>query len=108
MFVLVEQLCSMVHLVGFSPVHFMDDCNAIRVAGTRVFEQLWSSGDGMWLFPTLVCLIAGHSVVLSWCACGFSHRRVGVGYALRVSPVVTRLTVYRRTQVDEHVFVRKR
>ena len=23
---------------------------------------LWSSGDGMWLFLTLVCLIAGHSV----------------------------------------------
>ena len=29
----------------------------------RVFQQLWSSGHGMWLFPTLVCLIAGHSVV---------------------------------------------
>ena len=29
----------------------------------------------------------------------FSQRRVGVGYALRVSPAVTRLTVYRRPQV---------
>ena len=86
----------------------MGDCNARFVVGTRVFEQLWSSGDGMWLFPTLIFVIAGHSVVLSWCAYGFSHRRVGVGYALRVSPVVTRLTVYRRPQVDEHVFVRKR
>ena len=30
---------------------------------------------------------------------GLSQRRVGVGYALRVSPAVTRLTVYRRPQV---------
>ena len=30
---------------------------------------------------------------------GLSQRRVGVGYALRVCPAVTRLTVYRRPQV---------
>ena len=34
--------------------------------------------------------------VLNHC---LSQRRVGVGYALRVSPAVTRLTVYRRPQV---------
>ena len=59
-------------------VRCMGDCNARFVVGTRVFEQLWSSGDGMWLFPTLIFVIAGHSVVLSWCAYGFSHRRVGL------------------------------
>ena len=42
---------------------------------------------------------ADHSVVFSWYASGFSHRREGVGDAPRVSPVVTRLTVYRRPQV---------
>ena len=43
------------------------------------------------LLVTLLCYLGAHY--------GFSHRRVGVGYALRVSPVVTRLTVYRRPQV---------
>ena len=84
----------------------MVDCNARFGVGIRVFEQLWSSGDVMWLCPTLILVIAGHSVVLSWCAYGFSHRRVGVGYALRVSPVVTRLKVYRRPQVDVKITVR--
>ena len=52
----------------------------------------------MWLFPILVWLIAGqYDVVFEHD--GFSHRHVGVSYALRVSPAVTRLTVYRRPQV---------
>ena len=38
--------------------------------------------------------------VLNHC---LSQRRVCVGYALRVSPAVTRLTVYRRPQVCEFV-----
>ena len=33
---------------------------------------------------------------------GFSQCRVVVGYALQVSPAVTRLTVYRRLQVLPH------
>ena len=45
------------------------------------------------LLVTLLCYLAVH-----YC---YSHCHVGVSYALRVSPVVTRLTVYRRPQVDE-------
>ena len=43
------------------------------------------------LLVTLLCYLAVH-----YC---YSHCHVGVSYALRVSPVVTRLTVYRRPQV---------
>ena len=43
------------------------------------------------MFVLLCCVLCA--------AFGLSQRRVGVGYALRVSPVVTRLTVYRRPQV---------
>jgi hypothetical protein len=43
------------------------------------------------LLVTLFCYLGAHY--------GFSPFRVGVGCALRVSPVVTRLTVYRRSQV---------
>ena len=46
---------------------------------------------GLPLLVNLFCYLGAHY--------GFSHRREGVGYALRVSPVVTRLTVYRRPQV---------
>ena len=42
--------------------------------GIHVLEQLWSSGDGMWLFPTLVslcCVILVRIMVshLSLCVC---------------------------------------
>ena len=43
---------------------------------------------------SICCFISAHD--------GFSHRCVGVGYALRVSPAVTRLTVCRRPQVGVH------
>ena len=52
------------HLVGFSLGSFVEDCSARCVVDTCVYDQLWSSGDGMWLFPTLVYIVAGHSVVL--------------------------------------------
>ena len=45
---------------GLALVRFLEDCSARGVVGSRVLEPLWSSG---WLFPTLVCLIAGHSVL---------------------------------------------
>ena len=38
---------------------------------------------------------------------GFSWRRVGVGYALRVFPPVTRLTVYRPPQAQVSVTIRQ-
>ena len=43
------------------------------------------------LLITLLCCFNAHY--------GFWHRRVGVGYALRVSPAVTKLMVHRRPQV---------
>ena len=46
---------------------------------------------GLPLLVNLFCYLGAHY--------GFSHRREGVGYALRVSPVVTRLTVDRRRLV---------
>ena len=53
------------------------------------------------------CVVDCHGLVHGWflfcffsvVQIGFSHGRVGVGYALRVFPAVTRLTVYRRPQV---------
>ena len=87
------------HLVGFSLVCFLEIALPDALWVARVFKQ-FSSGDDMWLFPILVWLIAGqYDVVFEHD--GFSHRHVGVSYALRVSPAVTRLTVYRRPQVDD-------
>ena len=49
------------------------------------------------LLVTLLCYLAVH-----YC---FFHCHVGVSYALRVSPVVTRLTVYRRPQVIKSTMI---
>ena len=65
----------------------------------------WFSLDGYAVHgvDSLACF-----VVFLFCFKCLPLRRVGGSYALRVSPAVTRLTVYRRPQVCEHVFVRKR
>ena len=57
----------------------------------------------MWLFPPwFVSLIV---TLLSYLRAhyGFSHRRVGVGYALQDPPVVTRSTVYRRFKLHARI-----
>ena len=53
----------MVHLVGFSLVCFMEIALPDALWVARIFQQL-SSGDDIWLFPILVCFIAGQFVVL--------------------------------------------
>ena len=67
---------------------------------TRVFETS-SVGDGRQLFLVHVGLLHGWFFLLCFRvrSHGVSEPHVGVGYALRVSPAVTRLTVYRRPQV---------
>ena len=66
---------------------------------THVFEKLmfwlmaYSCSETILHWP-----IVGCSVVLSW-SHGLSQHCVGVGYALRVFPVVTRLMVHRWPQV---------
>ena len=82
----------MSHLVGFSLLCFMEIALSYALCVACVFLQLFAGYD-ICLFPMLVWLIA---VFLISMHDGFSHRRVGVGYALRVSPAATRLTVYRR------------
>ena len=93
-----EQLCSMVHLVGFSRGLFhgrLPDALWVLVFFYSFGHQGMVCGRSpRWfasLLVTLLCYIGAH--------CGFSPCRLGVGYALRVPPVVTRLTVYRRPQV---------
>ena len=74
----------------------------------HVFDQLVSSGDGRSLFLVHLglvdCLLLCY--ILSVRNHHLTQHRMGVGYALRVSPAVTRLTVYRLPQVA--CFVRKR
>ena len=96
---LVELLCSMVHL-RFSL--WVVSCKIAVPETLWVFASWHRFGhQGMacgcsppWfasLLVTPLCYLGAHY--------GFSLFRVGVGCALRVSPVVTRLTVYRRPQV---------
>ena len=62
-------------------------------AGVSVVLFVWFSFE--LIFTMALILLACFSVP-SHC---FTQSRVGVSYALRVSPAVTRLTVYRRPQV---------
>ena len=59
--------------------------------------SLDSSGS-VWWFMFSMALILQVCLILSVFHC-LSQRRVGCSYALRVSPAVTRLTVYSRPQV---------
>ena len=105
-FLLAEQLCSIVDLVRFSLGSFL---GILQCKVRCLVFMAWNSfgHQGMacgcsppWfasLLVTLLCYLGAHY--------GFSLCRVGVGYALRVSPVVTRLTVYRRPQVKVYEFL---
>ena len=77
-------------------------CNVGCVVRGACFEQLVSSGDGRSLFWAHLGLV--DCLLLCYILLVRSHHltqhRMGVGYALRVSPAVTRLTVYRRPQVS--------
>ena len=85
----------------------MQDCIATQTIGGRVKLDLFIFGIRCFL-NTLAFLFRGvccGALCCFLCQCGsLSHRRVGVRYALRVSPVVTRLTVHRRPQVVFHPF----
>ena len=58
----------------------------------------FDSFGSVWRFMLSMALILLVFLILSVFHC-LSQRRVGCGHALRVSPAVTRLTVYRRPQV---------
>ena len=58
--------------LALAVVRFMEDCIARVVSGVCVFcFTALVIRDCMWLFPTVVYLIAGNSVVLYWCALWF-------------------------------------
>ena len=86
----------------------VEDLCFVVVGALLVGINLFSlEGHAFHGVDSLVCF-----VVCLICFRCLSQRCVGGSYALRVSPAVTRLTVYRRPQVgsviDEHVFVRNR
>ena len=58
--------------------------------------------ESLFCGPTSVCLLNVLGCVTWYIFKVFSQCRVVVGYALQVSPAVTRLTVYRRLQVLRH------
>ena len=76
-------------------VLFQCSCHWVMTHAVRRVRLGLFDSDGLlfstMLFVLLCCVLCTAS--------GLSQRRVGVGYALRVSPAVTRLTVYRRPQV---------
>ena len=72
--------------------HVYDRMHCRMCCRWRMFLNLVSAPT--WFGSLLVSLFC-----FLVCSYGLSQRRVGVGYALRVPPAVTRLTVYRRSQV---------
>ena len=86
------QVCN----AGYEFVHGWRVC--VLVVGLVILGFVWFSLE-VHAFHGFDCRCFSCISVLFHC---FSQRRVGGSYALRVSPAVTRLTVYRRPQVTRN------